>query len=638
MYLIIIFLLLCSGAILLSILFNKRIEITLPLWFFIIIIILYLFGLFNNLTIGVYVIEAIALVALIFSLYLFLKRKKSILKNIITPGFLVFILFFVLVWWAHRGRMLINWDEFTHWGLCVKNMFIFDALANHPDATSIFKNYPPASALFQYLWGKLSGNFIEGNLYRAINLFYFVLIIPIFQNQKFKKPAGIVFRIILAIILPVALFNDFYTSLLVDGLLGFLFAYALINHFTCPLESFSLINTGICLFVLTLTKESGAGLAAIAIVIIVVDILSNRNGLGLYIKNINGKRSIGRIAVLFSPLAMIFVSKYSWSVYLSITKADTMWSSGGPSIFSIFSNDLLGYQGQTISNFVTALTSTNLTDYTIKITFLGWFILLILLSMSICTFICKENEKNRFRQAFISLHIGIIIYCIGLLYIYLFKFSEYEALRLASYIRYIGTCLIGALTFLISIAFIKDFQSSSGEVNSIRCDNKKKISLPFLLLLVLLFITPLTAINGITVLAEDSIKIGSDVRFDYNNISRLNQVLNPEKDRVYFVSIADIGYDYWVARYSITPVHINDNLTWSIGEPYYEGDIWTQNISADEWSEQLFDNYTYVYIFKTNDVFNQNYGQFFENGVIQTDALYSIDKTNSTVMLKPVLY
>ncbi len=36
MYLILIFLVLCSGAILLSILFNKRIETTLPFWFFII--------------------------------------------------------------------------------------------------------------------------------------------------------------------------------------------------------------------------------------------------------------------------------------------------------------------------------------------------------------------------------------------------------------------------------------------------------------------------------------------------------------------------------------------------------------------------------------------------------------------------
>ena len=531
--------------------------------------------------------------------------------------------------------MLINWDEFTHWGLCVKNMFIFDALANHPDATSIFKNYPPASALFQYLWGKLSGNFIEGNLYRAINLFYFVLIIPIFQNQKFKKPAGIVFRIILAIILPVALFNDFYTSLLVDGLLGVLFAYALINHFTCPLESFSLLNTGLCLFVLTLTKEAGAALAAIAVIIIIIDLLfPNRDWLKNFFKS---GLKLWKIMILLSPLLLVIISKYSWSFYLALTNTSTGWTAEGVNIFSLFSGNLLDYQKETVSNFITALTTINLTDYTIKLTFIGWMIILIALSLFILTFFCKRAEMKRFRCAFAGLFLGNVTYCIGILFVYIKEFSEYEAVRLASYQRYIGTYILGSLVFLLIILFNKEAEKREHSTPEYESTKKEKyyVLIPLLLLL---SITPLTTINSITVLAKNSIKTSSDVRSDYNNISRLNQVLDPEKDRIYFISIADIGYDYYIAMYSLTPVHINDSIAWSIGQPYYEGDIWTANISAEEWSSLLIENYTYVYIFKTNEVFNQNYMQLFENGIIHADTLYSIKKANNTVMLKPVLY
>ncbi len=57
----------------------------------------------------------------------------------------------------HNGRMFLQTDEFSHWGLVVKNMFKLDVLVGGADTNIIFKDYPPATGVFQilvpeYLW------------------------------------------------------------------------------------------------------------------------------------------------------------------------------------------------------------------------------------------------------------------------------------------------------------------------------------------------------------------------------------------------------------------------------------------------------------------------------------------------------
>ena len=118
MYLILIFAALCSGAAVIALIFNRKIEETLSLWIFVIIFILYLSGISAKLKRGVYIVIAIAIISFILScIYIYFNRRRFI-KNILTPGLVMFVVFFVFAWWAQRGRMLVSWDEFTHWGSC----------------------------------------------------------------------------------------------------------------------------------------------------------------------------------------------------------------------------------------------------------------------------------------------------------------------------------------------------------------------------------------------------------------------------------------------------------------------------------------------------------------------------------------
>jgi len=594
------------------------------------IFILYLFGILGLLGIGIYAVISIGLICIPFCGYSIYRNKQNFIASILTPGFAIFIIFFVLSWWAQRGRLLTNWDEFSHWGTVVKNMYIFDALGTHPDATTIFKGYPPATALFQYLWVKLHGTFSEDNLYTSMNILYFSLMIPIFKNTKWNQFGKIAIRTILILILPLVFYQDFYVSILVDGILAIMFAYILYNYYGNKMSTFKMLNVSLALFVLTITKASGSGLAFIAVLAIAIDLLFvNRYELKQYIKQDKKINTFKRVVVVLSPILFTLLSKYSWALHLKLTKTNTAWDTSTitlKSFKSLFNGTALPFRTLTIKNFFHALTDSYLTVYTFKIPFIVWIALLALISFILINYVCNKEEKYRFKVATITIFVGAAIYTFSLLILYVFTYSEAEAIRLASYSRYIGTYLLGILVFLVVIICLKE------EVD----DTKSKLSFSTAILLSLFVITGVTPIFDITLWARSNINASLISRANYEPITKIKQIVNPKTDKVYFISINNNGYDYWVSCFDITPIKTNQGFavaSWSLGKPYYD-------IDANKWGEELRREYTYVYIFKTNDSFNKNYGALFDGGSksIQMNTLYYVNKSNGKIVLQKAIY
>ena len=629
MYLVLIFAVLCSGAALIALIFNRKIEETLSLWIFVIIFILYLSGISESLKKGAYIVITIAIISFILCFFYICSNRKKVIENILTPGFVMFILFFVMSWWAQRGRMLTSWDEFSHWGTVVKNMHIFNALSNHPEATTICKGYPPATALFEYFWIKVSRGYAEGNLYRAMNILYFSLMIPIFTNVRWKDYSKILVRVVLILILPLAFYQDFYTNILVDAILGIMFAGILINYYENEMSAFKFVYISLALFTLTITKSSGFGLAIIAIVAIVIDLLFiKRQDLLAYVKRDKISHSFMRIVIVLSPILFTLMSKLTWSRYLKITKTDASWNTSKIAFHNIkdlFTSSAPQYQITTIKNFLTYLPNHIITNYTIKISYIGWMGLLLAISIILIKFVCEDDEKGRYKVATITIFGGAVIYSFSLLILYVFTFSVNEATNLASYSRYMSTYLLGALIFLVVTICLKEQTGPT----------KFKISCSMGILLSLLLIIRVTPVMNITLLAPHNIKETAKMREQYLPITKIKRPLYRKTDKMYIISVANNGFDYWVNRYNITPIKTNAPSTWSIGKPYYKGDIWTKDIDLKAWVEQLRSQYTYVYIFRTNDTFNKSYGKVFEGGskAIKNDTLYYVQKKNGKVKL-----
>ena len=80
------------------------------------------------------------------------KDKKEIIHNIITPGMIIFGILTIIIFIFERGRMIAEWDEFSHWGSVVKSMFLTNGLSVKEGSSLMFKSYPPAISIFEYFF------------------------------------------------------------------------------------------------------------------------------------------------------------------------------------------------------------------------------------------------------------------------------------------------------------------------------------------------------------------------------------------------------------------------------------------------------------------------------------------------------
>ena len=601
---------------------NKKFEVMLPITFFSIILVLYAFGLCGILHSAIYVIVIISVMCLILSaIYIYVYRKK-IMKKIITPGFLGFIIFSLVFLIIHKGRLLSSWDEFSHWGLVVKNMYSMDMFGNREGATTVFRGYPPAVSLLQYFFTRIREPFIEANLFRASSIFIIALLLPIFKTLKWKQWKQIPIMLAICMVIPTVFYIDAYSTIYVDCLLAVLFSYILYTYFSSELNVSTVIEVALGAGVLTLTKASGTALAAIAILIIAIDlIIFKKSELRIFIKKLVNK------LIIFLPIIMIIFGKYSWSTYLKITHTNEAWGTSSitlSGILNLFTSDIPRYRVTTIKNFVSSFFKINDYGYVINMSYSLWIMVFIIITIIIICLTKDQKEKVRIKTASSGLIIGMIVYTASLLILYLFTYSEYEAENLASLYRYMGTYLLGALTFLIFMAITNNVNSEFEITNNVN----------ILILSALLCFANVVPLVNTTLLARPSVSETIEIRGQYSK--SLNFSLDPNNDKVYFISQDTSGLDCWITYYNLTPVKAS-NSGWSLGKPYNDGDIWTKDIKGEEWADILAAEYTHVYLYKIDSRFKAEYGSLFENiEDMKNNSLYIIDKTNEGIKIRLV--
>lgn len=622
MYLVLFLLILLAITATFSGIFKRRFEEVLPTTVLSMTFIMYICSILGFLKIGYYAVLVMAIIGVLGTLYFIWKYKKDFLDRYLTPGFFFFILFFGFIWWAHRGRLLTQWDEFSHWGLTVKNMFTLDVLGNQEIATTTFKSYPPAIALFQYFLQKLSGVFIEGNLYRAINVFNIALLIPILKHSSWKQPKKAIMLGFITLVVPLAFYYEFYHTIYVDATLGVIFGYILYTYFSQTLSKFNLLNLTLSFIALILTKETGFGLAAISLFIIIPDLILNRLEVRAFLKQ---NRCVNKM-IFFFPLLAILFAKYSWSIYLKICQTNSYWGEPGVTlqkVLNLYADDQPAYRKQTMINFFNALFTDKIAGFMIDFNFIGCLFVFAILSGGL-VYLTKKQLQRRIKWAIRLCYIGCFVFAASLLSVYLFTYSEAEATGLASLARYLGTYLTGFFLFLIYM--ILSIESSQSK--------KLKDYLPLGCIAFLLIFINVKPLLNCTILAPYYIDQTVETRQDYYEMEKVLDVINPLQDRVYVIT-QNNRWGHLTARYILTPVHIN-NYEYSLGEPYGNTDSYTWNLAVEEWASKL-NEYDYVYLHRIDEKFINGYGSLFDEDTnFMNDTLYRVTKDNGTIRLENV--
>ena len=239
---------------------QKRIEETTPIAVVGIILVVYIFGLFNNLALGVIFLKLSTIILLIYFIKLIIKNIKNIknkkgketIKQILTPGVLIYVLLVILFIIENQNRIFEMYDTFNHWGLTVKNMCLYNDYGTTGNIIQ-FNEYPPFTGTFQYILVNLSGEYSESTIITAQCILYLSMIMPIFKNIRWDKSlAKSIIIIPMVICLPLIFYDNFYTEILIDGFIGVLLALSMYQVYK---KDKILLTT--YLIALTLTKNIG---------------------------------------------------------------------------------------------------------------------------------------------------------------------------------------------------------------------------------------------------------------------------------------------------------------------------------------------------------------------------------------------
>ena len=675
-----------------AVLLKREVFETLFLSVAIIIGILYGFGLINRpgaLLYGLYFIVILAILSLGFLVKVFIKERDSWRKISFHSALLVFLGLMCVATFFNYGRSFVEFDELTHWGLTTKHMFYTNALATvpHPNINIAHPFYLPMFNLFQYFVSRFSLAFREVPSFLAMNILYFTLILPFVKgiSEKGKRKINLL-KMVVFLCIPLLLDANFYTWLIVDGLMGAIFGTALLLYFIEQQEMswFKSLAVSAALFLLTLSKDLGILFALAVIGVIGIDLLVfRREKLVLEVKR---EKSLARkIKLCFQmllPLIVVGIAHFSWYFHLArLAMFRTDWEVPGVRhMLQLMSGNLEELQRTIRLNFLVAMFWREMPGIGLStITFVIFFVVLIF----VLAFIHDGKEiGKRLRLAAGILVLGLFGYLLVLATLYAFVFVPREALALAGFNRYVSSYITGLL--FLSLSF---FLSKEDELLSGRKVYNHAIAIVLLLLL------SYNVIGNVNQLVLERLKnpriyrprITADA-WDYWQEEFIDRppLLIDQGSRGYsVVSLAfDLaphgllanrtpnrtpmeGGDYSISPYPYFGDQVDDNVficpcpciiddedesdlpnhriiddEEESVSPYLDDtdydDVWTFIVSPEEWEQYIIEReIETIFIFRSDDILEDYFGHFFQGGV-QENMLYTVNVVNGVLMLEPV--
>ena len=614
-----------------SYIFQKKFEYTLPLVMAGISLTLYIASFFNIRQAGIWAVVLLFLIASAASLYIRRKTGRKIKESLKSSGIIYILLIIIAVCIIARGFVFStsNWDEYSHWALVLKNLFLSNNFGNLSDSTVLFKYYPQGISLFQNFTTSFSNSFSESNTLAGILILSYAQLITIFSNIKYTDWKKIVVITCLIFITPLVFFDTFFSTIGVDAVMALIFVNIMFfNYSYNKKDLFYAIYMCLQFYLLVNTKQIGIILALVAFITILTDlIVTNKiHTLRTFFKNTKKE-----LIITLAPLFMGIITYVSWKIYIAQNKiAEGFTSPSMADVVNIFSPNAPYYFHTTVTNFIHHLLEQK--QYGIYyFSFILWSIFLLITLYSI--YKLRTDIKQRSFLVQFSMFAGLCAYIIVLLVMYLVAFTEYESTIVASFDRYVGTYFLSLFAFTILIVIDYIIKSKS---------NNKMISQNYkinLLLFALICSIPINYLVDNTILQSDYNLARKASRVVYDDVKKYEVILNKNTDKIFIISQNTTGLDFYILKYNFTPIQTqasspNIPNIWSIGKPYSDKDQWTVNLSVKEWSKTL-KGYTYVYLYKIDDQFISTYGKLFSNSnEINNRTMYQVEKNGDGIMLK----
>ena len=621
--------------------FKKKFSSSLAPAFMVHILLVLLSGLiFNHLSIGIWGGMVIALVAV---LILVIRNGKNLTKDNIckyitglwNEGLFLFVVFYVLCFLLNSTKCFIYWDEFSHWGIFLKENIRLDNFYCTSPMEFFHKDYVPAITLFETIWCKISFRYLEADVYRAMQVFMFSLLMPMLEkiNEHTVKRIGengkgsaLKYRafqlgaMFMVLLVPL-LFRTidgfaFYHTIYCDIAVALLFYWCVYESYKEPDDKiYQFVSLTIAVTVLVLTKMIAMAFLPLIFGVLIVRIL--------FLSHSKMKAVYWAFIV---PLFGLPVAFWMWFNKFSdrfiehtgeIQSYDGMSLSQIAEAFGDPAKSSIPYLGVVRESYIKAVFTRNI------LAFGSYALILILITalfFVMAVFIKDKIEKKKTIAAGIWTILSGIYYALLMYFMYCTNFEEYEARRLASFERYMNTFIIVALFLLFAVYFESELWKT-----------KKMRTVPVIAFAVI--------IAGVVAFYPEAVVqvLPGFVTGDERSMAIFTdgaEVIKENTDEnasVYIVVRGDNGDYLRHQEYYCGPRKIGGG---SIGPVMYDGDIWSEDLTLEEFIEDL-EGYDYIYFSDVDDVFVMKYADAFEDPTLISDGvIYKLVEIDQTVQLE----
>ena len=625
--------------------YGKRFEATIPVSIMGWILVLFAFGLAGMLQAGLLFLCGVSAVAYVIALETLIRKRnfRRFFEGMITPGSLLFLLAWIFLTIWNEGKMAHYWDEFANWVDVVKAAVEVNDFGTNPEAHFAFPATPPAMMLFQYALQKVgmfldpAAGFVEWRVYFAFQVFIVACFMPLFQNICFSEPSKLLLYTAITFLAPLLFYTNLYSCVYIYPVVGILFGTGMSVIVLRPRNDlmYKLYSCLACA-TLTLMLEGGLAFAWVLALAFGVDQILEEKNEG---KELNPmaeipesqmtakdrkKKRLGEIMQHVTELIALpamLIPRLLWKWEMSSSGIQV--SSERKVDWKILLDVILGkdesYRSEVVQRYRDALyiKTIPLGNINLEINYIALTLLFISAIYLIWrVFHAKQHAPRRWFgrfDALLGFSILVIVgYMMGLCVTYMFKHSQFDALRLASMERYMNMAFLGIWLFvLLLFAHWACLWSPRKEAKIV-------------MLGVILLLVPTKNFGDFT--RGDYIDQAYEIRAPYEALSDAVQEHCDGDDRIYFISQATTGIDYWISRFNCRTNTFNDG-GWSIGKPFYDTDQWTVEMTPEQWQEILLDQYDYVAIYEVNDYFLATFGKLFsEPEAIETSTLYRVNR------------
>ena len=561
------------------------------------------------------------------------RSGKALLRNAST-GLLVFLVFYILCFVLNSGKTFLYWDEFSHWGMFLKESLRLDDLHCTSSLNFAHKDYLPGVTVFEYIYLKLSGGFSEAGAYRAIQVLMFSMLLPITgrasetvlwkttgkvysDTKKRKNIRGGVTAALTVLMIPM-LFNSldaflFYHSIYKDIILGIMLFYCMMTAFENykdRLYQMLVLTLGLTIF--ALTKMTAVALIPMVMVFFVIKTLAFEK-----------QRDKKYDALVLLPLAVPYLVWFACEgvikkYVISDGNIQSYGSMNLSAIKEVFRPEVGSVADNIGKTFRDALFHW---DVFLKASYVTVLIAAVAVVLIMSIFIKDKNLRGRVLLTDLWIGVAGITYALFMHFMYLTQFNQDEALRMASYRRYMNT-------FMIAVFFLILFMCIEAGIWS----RYKKV---YFAVTAALIVGICFNASVLTQLLPGN--VAGDTKSERLAVARNDALLikenTPENSSIYILSRTFDAADKVRAAFYVEPRYVDGD---SIGTPVDENDTYSVDMTVEEFTDMI-GNYDYLYIKTVDQAFIDEYSSAFTDpSLIGENTLYKVSTTGGQISLKAI--